>query len=268
MGKVFMWEEIKNSMIPELSSFERVIAEIRSKLENSPLLGGVICGSVNYGRHNVRSDIDCLVLYPEEAKAEMVEILLGLTKFADGLYVPVDFIQVTPELATTNLQGISPSMVQHIQCSAKNGGLIKNNPFEHMNLRQLDNRTEAINWTRQKVRMLDEGAVHHYPNQKEAYFLQKLLEAPIHGTRKLLLATGGFEDDSKLAVMGLTEERFPELAIPLGCLVMLDIAYTETVNIDLEFQEEEEYREVLAEVRSRGENVSRYLKKIGQLLES
>lgn len=267
MGKVFMWEEVEHGMIPILGSFERVVVEIKSRLDDSPLIGGVICGSVNYGHHNVRSDIDCLVLYPEEAKPEMVEVLLGLTEFADGLCVPVDFIQITPELATTNMQGISPSMVQHIQRSASNGGLIKANPFEHMNLRELDNRAEAINWTRQKVRMLDEGAVRRYSDQKEADFLQKLLEAPIHGTRKLLLATGGFDDDSKLAVMGLSEERFPELALPLGCLVMLDMAYTEAVKIDLEFQEEEDYREVLAAIRAEGETVSRYLKTIGQLLE-
>lgn len=271
MGKVFTWEEINNGMIPRLSSFEQVVVEIRSRLKDSPLIGGVICGSVSYGCHNVRSDIDCLVLYPEEAKAEMVRILLGLTEFADELYVPIDFIQITPELATTNMQGIVPSMLQHMEISASNGGLIKANPFENMELLRLDNRAEAINWTRQKVRKLDEGAVHHYNDTKEANFLQKLLEAPIHGTRKLLLTRGKFEDDSKQAVLALTEECFPELVNPLHRLVSLDKTYSDLMNIELTFpgtHEEKYYRKVLGLIRNETENVSRYMKAIGRLLET
>lgn len=268
MGKVFMWEEIENRMIPQLASFERVAAVIRSKLEDSSLIGGVICGSVNYGHHNVRSDIDCLVLYPEEAKPEMVEVLLGLTEFADGLYVPIDFIQVTPELAATNIQGISPSMAQHIRCSASNGGLIKANPFEHMSLQQLDSREEAISWTRQKIRMLDEGAVHHYPEQKESHYLQKMLEAPINGTRKLLLSSREFEDDSKAVIVELARSLYPELYDELDYFCSIDKGYTGELARQVEAPDEAVYCWWLSELRTEIEGVARYLKKIGQLLES
>lgn len=267
MGKVFMWEEIKNGMIPELNSFERVVTEIKSRLEDAPLIGGVICGSVNYGHHNVRSDIDCLVLYPEEAKPEMVNVLLSLTEFAEELYVPIDFIQVTPELAQTSIQNISPSMAQHIQGSTKNGGLIKTNPFARMTLHHLDDRLEAINWIRQKIRRLDEGAIHRYPPREETQYLQKLLEAPIHGTRKLLLTNGGFENDSKTAVVGLTEEYFPELADDLRHFGTVDRFYTEKLLAQIKFPDEDEYKKTLSTVRAEGERLSQYLKKVGQLLE-
>ncbi len=270
MGKVFTWEELQNGMVPELPAFTEVVSEISSTLKDSPLIGGVICGSVNYGTHDVRSDIDCLVFYNETDRDDMVARMLKLDQFAQDRFVPIEFIQLTPELATTSMQGISPSMAQHIKCSVERGGLIKADPFDIVKLYELDNRAEAISWTRQRIRTLDEGAVHIYDAKREAHFLQRLLEAPIHATRKLLLNSGEFKDDSKLAILALTEELFPELTNPLGRLVTLDITYTELVKSEVRCPSEDnkEYIGNLATIRDNSESVSRYLKRVGQLLEA
>jgi hypothetical protein len=52
---------------------------------------------------------------------------------------------------------------------------------------------------------------------------------------------------------------------------VLDAGYTEAVRAEADFpgaHEEEDYREVLMEVRDQIESVSRYMKAIGRLLES
>jgi len=271
MGKVFTWDEVRQGMIPQLDSFTKISSEVRRVLEDSSAISAVICGSVNHGHQNVRSDIDLFVFYEERDKTEMVALMLYLGEFAQDWFVPIDFIQLTPELAGSNMCSISPSMARHIECSARRGGLIGLNPFYVTDVYALNHRAEAINWTRQKIRMLDEGAVCRYSETHEAQFLQKLLEAPINGTRKLLLVNGSFEDDSKQAVLDLAGERFPELIESLTGLLVIDAAYTEVIrrNIDYpEKQDEKDYSEALLMIRDQIERTSRYMKAIGRLLES
>lgn len=268
MGKVFRLQEVRNHEAPQLNSFEIVGNRIGSELKESPMIGAVFCGSVIHQKHNLRSDIDCFVLYHERDKKEMATRLLSLTSFADRYYVPVDFIQLTPELAETRMHGITSSMEHHIRLSARNGGLIGKNPFTAMSLRELDHRDETFNWLRQKVRILDEGSVHRYNSYREAHFLQRLLEAPVNGTRKVLLIQGTFENDSKAAVLALTQERIPSLYAELTYFVELDRDYTTVLTQQLEHPDHNEYRDVLSFIRAEAERTSKYLKKLGQLLES
>ena len=64
MGRVFSWQEINSGQIPDLSSFDSVGNLLREELTACPaVLGALICGSFLRGDHNLRSDIDCVVLY-------------------------------------------------------------------------------------------------------------------------------------------------------------------------------------------------------------
>lgn len=267
MGKVFMWEEIRDGRVPSLDSFEQTVAMIHHRLTDSPLIGGVIGGSVNYGTHSVRSDIDCLMLYPEESRTQMQEAFAELILMAEELYVPLDIAQLTPELAITCNHDITPSFANHLRNAVRYGGVVKQDPFRHMELRPLDRRVEAGSWVRHKIRGLDEGAIRKFDNEQEARFLQKLLEAPIHAMRKLLLVDRHFEDDSKGSVLTMAHEIHPDLVEELQRLVRIDAAYSVELQAQLNFPNESAYNEVLWAIREEREAVNSFLQKVGIRLQ-
>jgi predicted nucleotidyltransferase len=76
MGRVFTIEEIESGRIPKHNSFDRVANRIRSQLIEMPQVkAAMIFGSYAKRRHNIRSDIDCLIVYDWPLRPELARHL-------------------------------------------------------------------------------------------------------------------------------------------------------------------------------------------------
>lgn len=265
MGKVFTYQELMDQQVPTLDSFDEVARICGHSINDSPISCGIICGSVIYGHHTVRSDIDCFVQYSEKDEAEVTETLTKLTAVADSLLVPLDFIELTIESAQSPNHAISPSLVRHILCAVENGGLFGDRPSAITDISSLGKKEEASSWIRHKIMMARKGQVKGvlYGPEREAIYLQKLLEAPVSGMRKFLTINWVLGDDSKPAILRIAEENFPDLAVELRRFVDLDNDYTEVVKSYVGNIDEEGYQNILRRIRAEAPAVTNFLRKIG-----
>ncbi|MFA6525831.1 MAG: nucleotidyltransferase domain-containing protein [Candidatus Buchananbacteria bacterium] len=72
MGKVFSWEDIAGKRVPELSSFDDLADIMKAEIiGNKDIHGGLLFGSVLWGCHNRRSDLDFLVVYDQESRYDV-----------------------------------------------------------------------------------------------------------------------------------------------------------------------------------------------------
>ncbi|HNU96222.1 MAG TPA: nucleotidyltransferase domain-containing protein [Candidatus Magasanikbacteria bacterium] len=126
MGKIFTWSEIEEKKIPLLSDFLLVEKKIRRDLEQAKgVLGGVVCGSFIWNKHNQRSDIDCVVVYDLNQRQNVVEVLQEINKFSLNLNVPIELIPLDSQIVQSSLHHVGISFFEHLRCAAEQGGIIK-----------------------------------------------------------------------------------------------------------------------------------------------
>lgn len=252
MGKVFSWKEIANGQIPRLDDFSIVQSLIVSELEKrNEIIGGVICGSVIRGDHNVRSDVDCLVVHSGQNILKIIGLLQELNRFANQLYVPVEFIPVDIRVAHTPTVEMSFGM--HLDWSVRNGGCIKTNPIPMLSF-ELDMGQELQNYVRLKLNKLTKRWI-KYPEasfEQRFHFLQKILEAPIYIARKIIRWKGvdiSF-DDSKRRIVELYSEHFNDSQSSefFREAVATDAGYTAKLLQQLKCSDEGAYLKVLEEI--------------------
>lgn len=204
MGVVFTWREVRDGHVPQLEDFVRVRQMIQSGLKNNPyIVAGIICGSVLRDDHNVRSDVDCALLYrgggyEVEALKRMQEIVVEAQK----LCVPINFIPVDTATAASGMHHFGPSFLKHLAVSAANGGAIKEDFLAHL-APAISMRDEVTSYLRSKLYNLTEGAASFasYSDERKAAFLKKVLESPMHIARKVLDMYGCLDGDSKREVV-------------------------------------------------------------------
>ncbi len=254
MGKVFSWEEIASGKIPKLEDFGIILGLIVSELERcNEIIGGVICGSVIRGDHNIRSDVDCLVVHSGQNILKIIGLLQELNRFAKRLYVPVEFIPVDIRVAHTPTVEMSFGM--HLDWSARNGGCIKTNPIPMLSF-DLDMGQELQNYVRLKLNKLTKRWI-KYPeasSEQRFHFLQKILEAPIYIARKIVRWQGvdiSF-DDSKRRIAELYSEHFngSESSGFFKEAVLADVSYTTKLLQQLKCCDEVEYSNVVQEIEA------------------
>jgi len=264
MGKVFSWKEIANGQIPKLEDFSIVRSLIISELEKcDEIIGGVICGSVIRGDHNVRSDVDCLVVHSGQNILKIIGLLQELNRFAKQLYVPVEFIPVDIRVAHTSTVEMSFGM--HLDWSARNGGCIKTNPIPMLSF-DLDMGQELQNYVRLKLNKLTKRWI-KYPeasSEQRFHFLQKILEAPVYIARKIIRWRGvdiSF-DDSKRRIVELYSEHFngSESLKFFREAVMTDASYTKKILQQLKCSDEAEYLNTLKETEVIIPNVLEFIR--------
>lgn len=214
MGKVFSWNEVECRMIPHQSDFSSTVEQVRKRLEAADgIIGAILCGSILYGDHNQRSDIDCVVVYDPTQRREVTHALRSVRKDAAHLYVPIEFIPIDASIAPTSLHSIGLSFATHLQYAIHMGGVIKKNPlplfmFDHVSIEE-----DARGYLRNKFRRFEKSAV-EMPTMTESdlhRFLQKILEAPAHIARKILwLKKIPMADDSRREVI----KHYSDIASP------------------------------------------------------
>jgi predicted nucleotidyltransferase len=264
MGKVFSWEEIVAGEVPKLEDFGIVQRQIVSELEeNNEIIGGVICGSVVRGDHNVRSDVDCLVVHSGQNVPRIIGLLQELNKYAKQLYVPVEFIPV--DIRVAHIPTVEISFGMHLDWSARNGGCIKTNPIPMLSF-DLDMGQELQNYVRLKLNKLTKRWI-KYPEaspEHRFHFLQKILEAPVYIARKIIRWQGvdiSF-DDSKRRIVELYSEHFngSESSEFFREAVITDVDYTAKLLQQLKCSDEMEYSSVLKEIEAIVPNVLEFIR--------
>lgn len=212
MGKVFSWDEIERGEIPQPQDFETVALKIRKELEAADgVIGAILCGSILWNSCNQRSDIDCLVVYDQTRRSEVVKVLRAISQVAADIHVPTEFIPIDLHIARTPIHHIGLSFAVHLSYATKNNGLIKTNP---LSLFTFDNATvvdDVRGYLRNKLRRMEKGLI-TLPALEATdlhRFLQKVLDTPLHVARKILWSQKvEMPDDSKRTVM----HYYPDIA--------------------------------------------------------
>lgn len=218
MGKVYSWEEINSNQVPYLSDYIKVGDMLKKKLSESPvIMGALLCGSFLRGDHNIRSDIDCVVIYNWEERQNAMELFQELNMFASGFKIPLELIPLDTELAQTSYHPIPSTFLEHLRISAEDSGTIKKSPIELIKPSPMTFVEDTNLYLINKIRKLEKGTITLLTDSAERlyFFLQKVLELPSYTARKVLRCHGetfshgdsNFEVLRMYAELGLDKEN-------------------------------------------------------------
>lgn len=252
MGRVFSWDDVSCNNIPTLEAFQEVFAGVKSRIQSeSSIVAAIACGSVARSDHNVRSDLDVVVIYDHE-NAELANTWMRSEhRMAAKLHVPLSFLPCDVSIARTRMHHLGGSFVRHLQRSVEHGGNLKGDVFVHLSPSQSEEE-ELESYLRVKYYKLMHQWVEavEFTPEREAGFLQKVLEAPMHVARKVLAHQGWMEGDSKTEILSQYSSRMPEeLADELRRLVRLDACYTTKLHEQLHERDRETYTTCLFVLR-------------------
>ncbi len=211
MGQVFTWDAIRTGRIPRLESFQRVADILRRSLSSEPfVVSALLFGSVVRGDFNIRSDIDCVVIYETIREGQAVRIMHNINRMAHALHVPINFTPCDTVLARTRLHHLGTSFIRHLQASIDAGGLIKGNLVDLL-APTIPVDQEIESYIKMKMYSMQESLAQmtYFGDEKLAAFLKKALEAPMHVARKMLIYEGTLQGDSKKEVQGRYRETMP-----------------------------------------------------------
>jgi predicted nucleotidyltransferase len=248
MGKVFTWNEVKEKKVPGPENFEIVAQAIRQTLKTDPyVIFATLFGSMVNGGADIRSDIDCFLLYDAEHELLIMKALHDLQYMAKHHHVPVNFVPCDTTIAQTHMHLFGPLFRQHLYMAGLAGGGIKCD-VEKSFAPSITPRQEAEEFFRAKMYTLQEGysEVLYASDEKQASVLKKSLEAPIHIARKILGALCHKVDGTKSEILQAYQKRAPACLVEqLRYLVEVDARYTRDLKRHLLVRHEAEYRNTL-----------------------
>lgn len=126
MGQVFTWEDVSKGQIPKLESFHRMTEAIRERFVREPsIVTALLFGSVVRGDFNIRSDIDCVVIYDRQREMVAMDVMHQADAAARALHVPLSLTTCDTVLARTRLHTFGTAFIRHLQAAIDAGGLIK-----------------------------------------------------------------------------------------------------------------------------------------------
>ena len=233
MGKVFGQEEVRLKMVPDLEKgFGLVSEHLRSRIGKfQGILAATLCGSFLYGKHSIRSDIDCVLIYSKESQAECISFFQDLIRFADTHHVPLELVATRSDIAITPYHTIQTAFLEHIDLCERKGGNIKGdvvssfmNPYKAI-------REETIDYIISRIRKLEKGWVNLPTMGEEEYrrFLSKVLDAPMHIARRVCRAKNvdfGSDDSKSSVIKQYQQVVFSEEHAMLLEMIELDGFYT------------------------------------------
>lgn len=246
MGIVYTWDDVREGHIPTLNSFDLVAQQLRQTLASHEAIeSAVICGSVLRRDHNVRSDIDCVVLYDADQEWSAIQIMQQIGKDAASLHVPVNFVPVDTHLAASSMHQLGRSFAQHIKSAVDAGGLVKGCLPDGLAVTQAV-PDEVRSYIRAKAYNLEEGwsSFSIFSQERKAAYLKKMLESPLHIARKILHFNGLMNGDSKSEVRDKYNEWADSTIKNLfEELLELDVWYTNQLEEQQNCSDETKYRE-------------------------
>jgi len=244
MGQVFTWESIQTGRIPKKESFHHIASTIRAGLaDESSIVSALLFGSVVRGDFNIRSDIDCVVIYQTELQERAMNALHEIDQAAHALHVPINFTPCDTVLAKTRLHHLGTSFIRHLQASIDAGGLIKGNLVDLL-APTIPATDEIESYTKMKMYSMQESLAQmtSFSEERFAAFLKKALEAPTHIARKMLIYESVLRGDSKQEVRQQYQEIMPtRLAEQFNHLLEVDSWYTSELESQLKHPHQNRY---------------------------
>lgn len=264
MGQVFLWDSIYEGRVPKLESFQRVSSVLREAFSVEPaIVGALLFGSVVRGDFNVRSDVDCVVIYKTEQERWAREALHEVSRTARALHVPINFTPCDTVLAKTRLHHFGGSFVRHLQSSIDKGGLIKGDFTKMLSPPTISAWEEIESYVKMKMYQLQAGFVQSaFFNEKETVrLLRKALEAPTHVARKMLIYEGTLQGESKREVQARYRETMPlHFADEFDHLLDVDARYSLELDYQLRNPDLMQYAATLVELLSKLPKVLAFLR--------
>lgn len=250
MGQVFTWDSIENGKIPKQESFHRVATMLREVLSAEPAIASALLfGSVVRGDFNIRSDIDCAVIYQTEQEVWAMKAMHEVDQAAHALHVPINFTPCDTVLVGTRLHHLGMSFVRHLQASIDAKGLIKGD-FVAMVAPTISTTQEIESYIKMKMYNMQESLAQmtSFSEERRVAFLKKAFEASMHVARKMLIYEGTLRGDSKKEVQERYRDTMPAvLSKQFDYLLSLDCSYS----IDLKCQLEEPNRDAYENILNR-----------------
>ena len=256
LGRVYSYEEVINGRVPGMPSFERLERILRKKLTASlDVVGAILHGSVLRKDHDERSDMDCVVLVNDGKGKRFIELQQKLTLFAKSMHIDLEFVTVDIRLASTTMHTIENNYGIHLKWAAKNGGVIKRNLLDCLNINPT--KTEYVDELKNYIRYKGSRLRRQWSklpaiSESDYYeFLRKILEAPVYIARKIVRWRGiDIFDDSKKRVIELYRENFQDWgAVDLfNQTVAADKAYTKSLLKQISNPDEKEYSRIIERI--------------------
>lgn len=272
MGKVFTWDEIREGVVPTLVSFGAVAERTREILSRElSVLAAVLCGSVLWGTHTRRSDIDCVLVFKSSERRQTEEAIRELLAFAKKHAVPLELSPLDDIIAGTPAQHIGVMFARHLRRAAEFGGRIKGDLFHHISFDGIRPLEDIRSYLRFKLRALEIGAfdLPFRDTWERARHLERVLDTPAHVARRMLEWRGAaLEDDSKSAVYAQYRRMFDGAAAEL-----LDMAIAANQQYEMElarqfvFLNPERYERALTAVEAATQPVREFVRLNALILE-
>ena len=207
MGRVFTWEDVVEKRVPNTEhSFNIVGKHVRESIKNFDVITDAgFLGTFIFGKHSIRSDIDCVLVFSEKNQRECISFFQQLNLVANNYHVPLELRAIPQDIASSPYHTMHTSYLNHIRRAMHQGGTIKGNIVEAFKKPEKTIREEAVSYIERKISMLRNNLHKRSVLSCEKYhhLLTKSLEAPLHIARKICEVYGvDFgDDDSRLRVV-------------------------------------------------------------------
>jgi predicted nucleotidyltransferase len=254
MGQVFTWDDIKSNRIPKIESFKYISGEMRKALyAASSVVSALEFGSVRRGDFNIRSDIDCVVLYETKGEIAAMGVMYQLCCLAKQHHVPINFTPCDTRLARTRLHHLGSSFIRHLRASIEAGGLIKGDLVGFL-AETISAEDEIESYIRAKMYNMQESYAQMaaFSEERMASFLKKALESVTHVARKMLIYEGKLAGDSKKQVQGRYRQVMPpRLSKLLDEVLAADSWYTAELARQIRRPDQHQYRDVIKTLKQK-----------------
>lgn len=263
MGQIFTWDAVRTGKVPVRESFDIVARQIRATLSvEQAVVSALLFGSVVRGDFNLRSDIDCVVLYETEKQEPAIRAMHSVDRLAHSLHVPINFTPCDTVLAQTRLHHLGTSFIRHLQASIDAGGLIKGNLTEAL-ATTISVNQEIESYIKMKMYSMQESFAQmtSFSEERMASFLKKAMESTTHVARKMLIYEGTLGGDSKRQVQSRYRETMPKrLSSLFDYLLELDSLYSEVLEDQIKNPDESSYKLILYGIQKNLPQVLEFLR--------
>lgn len=237
MGKVFLFEEIQQGLVPKTENFaiakKLTLGSLQELVRDGEVVGAMVFGSVAKGLPSERSDFDLLVITTEEGQYSGLEGTFD--KVFQDTRVGVEPIVIPEHLARNGLHTIDESFAIHLGQVPVEENIVGQNPNDILVPFDLPLERVHEQYLAQKLRRLREGIFARSQTDR-LRVLQRALEAPANTGRRTLQALNKLGainktlvEDAKPQVTMLFREVFGNTTIVDGFNVLLqqDTEYTQ-----------------------------------------
>lgn len=232
MGRVFSWDEVFFGKIPRRENFAVLRDYIGLRLsQEESVSGGLFFGSITLDKHNSRSDLDLLLIYQLEAKEAFFKLLRQFDQHASDLYIPFRPVAVSLPAAQSGRHTLGSLFFNHLlRCARDKNNIIRADPLPLIKVTQ-SARADFESYIADRLAMLNKCLGANLSEDEFHRFLSKILELPVHLSRKLIALNWPQEiavDDSTSQIIRVALDKFPgSLTEILQVIIGLNIQYNQ-----------------------------------------